>query len=138
MIGPKLDARSYAILVLAAIGVLMGGSLIAQNQSQYQATQDLASATRQVAQATEGVARSNAQIAEAIQSLSSAVRELGRQRGPGQPTTLPAPVPAPADGEMMIRPGDAANRDAADMGMMDMGMDDDPGLEPSEPIFELN
>ncbi len=77
MIGPKLDARSYAILILAVIGTFVAANLIAQTQSSYQSQAEIASATREVATATREVAQSNAQIAEAIQDLASAMRDLG-------------------------------------------------------------
>ncbi len=80
MFGPKLDARSYAILILVVIAALIGGNLVAQTKSTSQSTAELAAATAQVASATQQIADSNAQIAQAIQELASAVREAGKQK----------------------------------------------------------
>lgn len=84
MFGPKLDARTYAILILAVIGVTLSVSLIAQQSrssdsgsgSVLTSTADVAVATREVAAATNRVAESNAQIAEALRELAEAVRDV--------------------------------------------------------------
>lgn len=80
MIGPKLDARSYAILILAAITVLLGTRLIAQETggagADFRGSAEVASATREVASATREVAAANVQIAEAIRQLADSVKDL--------------------------------------------------------------
>ncbi|MCC6547471.1 hypothetical protein IT570_09925 [Candidatus Sumerlaeota bacterium] len=76
MIGPKLNARSYAVLILAAIALAVGGKLIAQESgvgSQFQGSSEVAAATRDVAAATREVAASNNAIAEAIKQLATSV-----------------------------------------------------------------
>lgn len=80
MPGLKLDARSYAILILAAIGVTLSVTLVAQqttdrDTSRYR-VEDPAAATRQVAEANREIARSNQMIAESIGDLAAAVREV--------------------------------------------------------------
>lgn len=80
MIGPKLDARTYAIMILAVIALVASVNLVAQQytaeRSGVSVTSDVATATREVAKATERVAESNAQIAEALRELAGAVREV--------------------------------------------------------------
>lgn len=81
MIGPKLDARAYAILILVVVGVLVSANLIAQTRSSSEGQAMVASATESVAAATEQVAQSNAEIASAIRELAGAVREVGNTMG---------------------------------------------------------
>lgn len=132
MIGPKLDARSYAILILALLGIVAGGSLIAQQtQSTFQSTQELASATQAVAQATNRVADSNAQIADAIRELASATREGARASATGAESTArtggrsaqddasQAPTTDGQDLEM-ISPGDPENQNAQNKGVFEI------------------
>ncbi|MEO8376591.1 MAG: hypothetical protein ABI579_02885 [Candidatus Sumerlaeota bacterium] len=91
MIGPKLNARSYAILILAAIALVVGGKLIAQDTatgSQYQGTAEVAAATREVAAATREVAASNAQIAEALRALATSVDNAGKNNGEARMTPV--------------------------------------------------
>ena len=86
MTGPKLDARSYAILILAFLAVVLGGKLIAQDTvtgSQYQGTTELAAATRDVAAATREVAAANAQIADALRQLATSVSDMKKSEGSG-------------------------------------------------------
>jgi hypothetical protein len=93
MTGPKLDARTYAILILAVIGITVSVKLVAQqsNPTSVSSTADVAAATREVAAATNRVADSNAQIAQALTELAQAVRgvqdAMDRQ---DQVTTTPA------------------------------------------------
>lgn len=85
MIGRKLDAQSYTVLLLVVVGVLLSFNLYAQlNQRATTGTEidrqfsrtDTGEATRAVAQATQAVADSNLQIASAIQELARAVADL--------------------------------------------------------------
>lgn len=94
MIGPKLDARSYAVLVLVVVGVVISSSLVAQQfttssnvRSSSDATVEVAEANRQIAEALKEIARSNKEIATSIDRLSrsvgdikEAVAESGRQQ----------------------------------------------------------
>lgn len=117
MIGPKLDARSYAILILAVIGTLLGATLLAQQATPIQggltstsdvaaASRDVAAATRDVAAATREVAASNAQIAEAIRQLATSVKDLrsalDKKDGSGPAESAAAPdgagAPKPSEG----------------------------------------
>ena len=83
MVGPKLDAKSYAILILAVIGSILSVGLIAQTSGSRQDISSspvvVAEATRSVADANREIARSNAQIADAIRDLASAVRDMERR-----------------------------------------------------------
>lgn len=109
MVGPKLNARSYAILILAALTLALGGKLIAQESgagSQYQASAEVAAATRDVAAATREVAASNNAIAEAIRQLAASVDNAGKAKGATTESSAPAsdaqsggiqPVSAPAN-----------------------------------------
>lgn len=103
MFGPKLNARSYAVLVLAAIGLLAGGYLGAQTRSSAESSAEIAAATRQVADATRQVAESNGRIAESIRDLASAVRSASAQRPSSGEA---APGGSTSSDETMIRPGD--------------------------------
>lgn len=80
MIGRKLDARSYTVLLLAVIAVLLTLNLAAQRNitevSSAAATQEVATATNEVASATREVAGANKEIASAIRELASAVQSL--------------------------------------------------------------
>lgn len=81
MNSPKLDARSYAILVLAFLVTTLGVHLVAQQNVTGQplvvsSAAETATATRAVADSTRAVAESNAQIAAAIRELAGAVREV--------------------------------------------------------------
>ncbi|MCC5878185.1 MAG: hypothetical protein JJU11_18350 [Candidatus Sumerlaeia bacterium] len=94
MIGPKLDARSYAVLVLVVIGLVVSSTLVAQQftpsssvRSSSDATVEVAEANRQIAEALKEIARSNKEIATSIDRLSrsvgdikDAVAEAGRQQ----------------------------------------------------------
>lgn len=115
MIGPKLDARSYAILILAVVGVLLGANLIAQNDRKFvpQDTAEVASATQAVASATQEVAASNREIAVAIKDLASALREFNSVYA--QANKASVPDNASDEETMMITPSD-----------------------PDEGVFELN
>ncbi len=94
MLGPKLDARSYAILVLAALGVGLSVTLVAQQgDTQRVGVEDPAEATRQVAEANREVARSNEMIAEAIGELAEAAREIGDAVESVEPGLPDAPAP---------------------------------------------
>jgi methyl-accepting chemotaxis protein len=83
MLGPKLDARSYAILVLVVIAVVMSSTLVAQQfgtsstvRSSSDATAEVAEANRQIAEALKEIARSNREIAGSIDRLSRSVGEI--------------------------------------------------------------
>ncbi|MCB2155569.1 hypothetical protein KQI84_11840 [bacterium] len=84
MIGKKLDARSYTILLLAAMVVLLALNLFAQRGTLDVGTlpagdrTDLSdsAAIQQVAAATREVADSNREIARAIDNLARAVGGL--------------------------------------------------------------
>lgn len=83
MLGPKLDARSYAVLVLAAIALVVSSTLVAQQfdlspsvRSSAGATIDVAEANREIARALQEIAKSNQEIASAITSLSRSVSEV--------------------------------------------------------------
>jgi len=120
MIGPKLDARSYAILILAVIGVLVGGTLVAQQQTRdYSVNAELASATRAVADATSRVAHSNAQIAAAILELGASVRDASRNMSRSGGGTAASGEAVPGE-ESMSAPVDNAAPEA------------------KKPVFELN
>ncbi len=119
MSGPKLDARSYAILVLAAIGVALSVTLVAQQQpadttGRYR-VEDPAAATRQVAEANREIARANQMIAESIGELAAAVRDVGQAIDSLelQPAEAPAAPPAPPPA---IQP-----QETPDPGIFEMG-----------------
>lgn len=104
MFGPKLNARSYAILVLAAVGLLAGGYLGAQTRSSAESSAEIAAATRQVADATRQVAESNGRIAESIRELASAVRSAANAQGSSSAGN--SGTASGSGDETMIRPGD--------------------------------
>lgn len=82
MIGPKLDARSYAVLILMVIGVVISSTLVAQQfgstgpRSTTEATTEVAAANRQIAEALQEIAKSNREIANSISALSRSVGEI--------------------------------------------------------------
>ena len=99
MLGPKLDARSYAILVLVAIAVVMSSTLVAQQfgssstiRSSSDATAEVAEANRQIAEALKEIARSNREIAGSIDRLSRSVGEIKDAVGRSQSQQAAAPA----------------------------------------------
>lgn len=115
MIGPKLDGRTYAMLVLIALGTLVSATLIAQEGSQTysssESTAAVASATREVASATQQVAASNREIAEAIRELALSVKGAGAaisKTSSGDATVHVATegaAPTGSDDAILITPG---------------------------------
>lgn len=107
MTGPKLNARSYAILILAAIALVVGGKLIAQDAgsgSQYQANTEIAAATRDVAAATREVAAANLQIAEALKMLATSIDNTNKN-GSDAANTAPATASTTAGGVQPVAVG---------------------------------
>lgn len=105
MLGPKLDARSYAILVLAAIALVLSSTLVAQQfdlsptspRSAAGATADVASANREIARALQEIARSNKEIADSIVRLSRSVGEIKDAIGDLQGEVAEAQPAAPPE-----------------------------------------
>ena len=79
MAGPKLDGRSYGLLILAVVVAMAATNLIAQSGVGSQggevaaATREVAAATREIAASNLAVAESNAKIADAINKLAEAM-----------------------------------------------------------------
>lgn len=80
MVGPKLDARSYTILLLVAITMLLSLNLLAQRTAPGPVgttdTYSEAASSAQVASATRDVAAANREIARSIDRLAAAVGKL--------------------------------------------------------------
>jgi len=122
MLGPKLDARSYAILVLAAIAVVVSSTLVAQQfdlspsaRSSVGATIDVAEANREIARALQEIAKSNQEIAGAITSLSRSVSEVKDAIGDLKVDRETAAVEAPS------APSPRAVDEEADPGVFELG-----------------
>lgn len=118
MIGPKLDARTYAIFILALMGAAISVGLVAQTrESALTSPAEVAAATRDVATATREVAAANREIAASLKELAEAVRSVQttmEKQGKGGSAVSIAAAPAPAEasaastegGETVITPGE--------------------------------
>lgn len=106
MMGPKLDARAYAILILAVIGLVATTSLVAQTDPSRlsSSTGDVAAANREIARALSEIARSNAQIAASIDKLSTSVGQIKAAIEKGAAKSGEA---AAAPSEVLLTPGSA-------------------------------
>ena len=125
MFGPKLDAKSYAILVLAVVGTLFTMNLQSQNEAL-----SGADSSREVAAATREVARANTAIAASIDRLAAAVAKIElKVPAPGAPeagtgaTTPTAATVGTGGAALVSTPGTSA--EPSDSG-------EDAGLEPED------
>jgi hypothetical protein len=76
MQGPKLDARSYAILILMVIASLLTLNSFAQRSNNNESSLSDAAAINNLADATREVAAANQEIARSLQDVAKAISEL--------------------------------------------------------------
>ncbi|CAN5321936.1 hypothetical protein BH09SUM1_BH09SUM1_14080 [soil metagenome] len=119
MVGPKLSARSYALLILAVLGLAFTTNLVAQyNQSSgVSSSGDNAAATREIAAALQQVAASNREIATAIREVNGTMKEAASHPSASRVDIAP-PVynMAPAtseDGKVMLQGSPATDNSGA-------------------------
>lgn len=145
----KSEARTYAILVLAVMGAVVGVQLVAQNPRDniVNSAAAQADATRQVAAATQQVAQANIQIAEAIAELAESVKALEgvladqKERAamaPGSTRYRPVvqPTPVPQENEVGIAGEEEGAGPGIDPGTE--GTDTEAGEDLETGVFELD
>jgi len=77
MVGPKLDARSYTILILAAVVTVLSVNIFAQRTTRSDAGDTVNfNESAAVASANRDIASANREIASAITQLADAVAKL--------------------------------------------------------------
>lgn len=111
MIGRKLDARSYTVMLLMVVSVLLALNLFAQDDKSSYA------GLGQVASALDGVANANASIAASIDGLAAAVSalDLSLEVPEGGAAGALGAVASGGtgevgEGEVMLPTGDSADR----------------------------